>query len=84
MVGVLADFDGLRIAPAAPKEWREYELRKHFRGGEYHFRFRHESGRSRISAVAVNGKPLEPVDGEFEVPLPRRRPRTPIEVEVVM
>ncbi len=84
MVGVLADFDGLRVAPAAPEQWEEYELRKHFRGAEYRFRFRHESGRSEVRAVAVDGKSLEPVQGEFKLALPRPRRRKPIEVEVVM
>ena len=81
---MLADFDGLRIAPAAPEGWREYEVRKWFRGVEYHFRFRNESGRSRVSAAAASGKPLETAGGEFTIPLPRRRPRRPVEVEVVM
>jgi len=78
MAGVISDFDGLRIAPVAPPEWKEYELRKRFRGVEYHFQFRHESGRSEVRSVTVGGKPLEPADGEFKVPIPRRRPRKPI------
>jgi len=84
MVGVLADFDGLRIAPVAPAEWKGYEVRKRFRGSEYHFRFRNESGRSTVSAVTVDGVPLQPTDGGFTIPLPGRRSRKPIEVEVVM
>ena len=84
MVGVMADFDGLRIAPAAPGEWHEYELRKRFRGADYHFRFRHESGRNRIGSVTVDGKALEAVDGEYKIPLPTKKPRRPVAVEVVM
>jgi cellobiose phosphorylase/cellobionic acid phosphorylase len=84
MVGVMADFDGLRIAPAAPGEWHEYELRKRFRGADYHFRFRHESGRNRIGSVTVDGKALEAVDGEYKIPLPTKKPGRPVAVEVVM
>jgi len=84
MLGVLAEFDGIRIAPAAPAGWKEYEVRKWFRGVEYHFHFSNESGQSRVSAVTVNGKALESAEGEFTIPLPRRRPRKPVEVEVLM
>ncbi len=84
MIGVLADFDGLRVAPAAPSVWREYELRKRFRGIDYHFRFRHESGKSEVRSVTVNGKPLAPVRGEFKIPLPKRKPKHAVEVEVLM
>jgi cellobiose phosphorylase len=82
MVGVLADFDGLRIAPAAPAAWKEYRLRKQFRGVDYHFTFRHTSGKSRVHSVTVNGKALAPVKGEYKIPLPARRPGRPVAVEV--
>ena len=84
MAGVLADFDGLRIAPAAPPEWREYEVRKHFRGIHYHFRFHHKSKRNAVTSVVVDGRPLKPVDGEFAIPLPKRKPAHAVQVEVVM
>jgi cellobiose phosphorylase len=84
MVGVLADFGGLRITPLAPSAWKEYEVRKRFRNTEYHFRFRHLSGRNQIRSVTVDGVPLAPVAGEFKIPLPRRKKRGPVEVEVVM
>jgi cellobiose phosphorylase len=84
MAGVLADFDGLRIAPAAPPAWREYELKKTFRGVEYRFRFRHESGRNEVKSVEVDGRSLEPVEGEFKLPAVSGRRRRPVEVEVVM
>ncbi len=84
MIGVLADFDGLRVAPAAPSAWREYELRKRFRGISYHFRFRHESGKNAVRSVTVDGEPLAPIDGEFKIALPERRPKHTVEVEVLM
>jgi len=84
MIGVLPDFDGLRICPAAPRAWKEYRLRKQFRGIEYHFRFQHKSGRSRVKSVTVDGKPLAPVNGEYKIPLPRRKPAKPVIVEVMM
>lgn len=82
MIGVLADFDGLRIAPAAPAAWKEYELRKRFRGVDYHFTFRHASGKSTVKSVTVDGKALAPVKGEYKIALPARKPGRPVVVEV--
>jgi len=82
MIGVVADFDGLCISPSAPAAWKEYRLRKRFRGVDYHFTFRHTSGKSRVHSVTVNGKALAPVKGEYKIPLPARRPGRPVVVEV--
>jgi len=82
MVGILPDFDGLRIAPSAPSAWKEYQVRKQFRGVDYRFTFHHTSGKSRVRSVKVNGEALAPVDGEYKIPLPARKPRRPVEVEV--
>jgi cellobiose phosphorylase len=84
MVGVLADFDGLRVSPAAPSAWKEYQLRKQFRGIIYHFRFHHHSGRSQVKSVTIDGKPLAPVAGEWKITLPGRRPKRSTHVEVVL
>ena len=84
MVGVLPDFDGLRIVPAAPAAWKEYRLRKQFRGREFHFHFRHESGRSAVWAVMVNGESLAPANGEFKVPLSAVSGSGPVHVDVWM
>jgi cellobiose phosphorylase len=84
MVGVIADFDGLSISPAAPSAWKEYQLRKQFRGMEYQFSFHHRSGRSQVKSVTVNGKPLAPVGGEWKIPLPEQRPKAPVRVGVVL
>jgi cellobiose phosphorylase len=84
MVGVLADFDGLLIDPAAPSDWSEYELRKRYRGTDYHFRFHHRSGKSEVRSVTVDGEVLEPVDGRYKIPLPKRRLRHTVQVEVTM
>jgi cellobiose phosphorylase len=82
MIGVLADFDGLRIAPSAPAAWKQYQLRKQFRGVEYHFTFHHRSGKSQVRSVTVDGKVLSPVKGEYKIPLPTRKPGRPVLVEV--
>jgi len=84
MLGVSADFDGLRIAPVAPTAWKEYRLRKQFRGLEFDFTFHHTSGKSRVSSVTVNGRPLAPVNGEYKLPLAGLKPGRKVVVDVVM
>jgi cellobiose phosphorylase len=84
MIGVLADLDGLRIAPAAPVAWKEYQLRKRFRGADLHFSFRHRGGKSRISSVHVDGRSLAAVDGAYRIPASSLPPGRVLRVEVEM
>jgi cellobiose phosphorylase len=84
MIGVLPDFDGLRISPTAPPAWREYQVRKQFRGLDFHFHFDHAGGRSQVKAVTVNGRPLAPIDGAFTIGLAGLKPGRTIMVEVTM
>ena len=84
MVGVLPDFDGLRIAPVAPAAWREYRVRKRFRGLEFRFHFRHESGRSQVGQVLVNGQAIAPIGGEWKVAMEGLPGGRAVAVEVVM
>jgi cellobiose phosphorylase len=83
MLGVLADFDGLRIAPAAPSAWKEFRLRKRFRGTDFSFTFRHLSGHNRLSSVLVNGHHAA-FDGECHLPISSFPPGQPVSVEVEM
>lgn len=84
MIGVLPDFDGLRLAPAAPAAWREYALRKRFRGAEFQFRFRHASGHSRVESVTVDGAPITPTDGKFKIPISGAPKDRPVRVDVIL
>jgi cellobiose phosphorylase len=84
MIGVLPELDGLRIKPTAPSAWREYELRKQFRGRDLHCRFHHTSGRSQVSSVSVDGQPIAPENEEFRIPLAALPLGRAIQVEVVL
>jgi len=84
MIGVLADFDGLRLAPSAPAAWRKYQLRKQFRGRAFDFTFHHTSGKSKVKSVTVDGRPLAPSGGEYKIPLAGLKPGRTVMVEVVM
>ncbi len=86
MVGVLPEFTGLRIKPAVPAAWKQYELRKQFRHLDFRFRFHHLSGRSQVNRVSLDGHAIAPIGGEFRIPLaalPAAGGRT-IQVEVAL
>ena len=44
MLGVMADFDALRIDPRPPSAWDAYEVRKRWRGRDVRVRIRKEAG----------------------------------------
>jgi len=83
MIGVRAEFDGLRIRPAAPAAWQQYRARKRFRGLDFRFDFDRVGGRSQVESVTVHGKPLAPVNGAYRIPLMGLRAGRPIEVHVI-
>ena len=53
--GVIAEFDGLRIAPRPPSHWDEYRVVRRFRGCELEITFR----RGEELRVTVDGHPHE-------------------------
>lgn len=83
--GVLADFDGLRIAPSVPKAWKQYSLRKRFRGVMFHFDFQNTSGKSKLKTVVANGKPVAlAADGTCFLPIADFKGKKKVTVKVVM
>ncbi len=55
VLGVRADYDGLRIQPNIPKAWNEFFVDRKFRGALYHIEFY----RKGTFAVYVNGEKLK-------------------------
>lgn len=57
ILGMRPDFDGLKIAPSIPKEWKALEIRKDFRGKKLHIRVENPDGKaSGCQRLTVNGK----------------------------
>lgn len=60
ILGMRPDFDGLKIAPAIPKEWDGFEIDKDFRGVHLHITVKNpghvESG---CKSLRVNGRMME-------------------------
>lgn len=57
ILGVKADFDGLRIQPRVPAAWNEYEITRRFRGCIYHIRF-HRAATPDERRLLLDGKPI--------------------------
>ena len=60
ILGIRPDLHGIKIAPSIPKEWKELEIDKEFRGRKLHIRVLNPAGReSGCESLYVNGKALE-------------------------
>ena len=59
ILGVSADYDGLRIDPCISTKWPSFEVVRRFRGTEYHIVVRNPDGVSRgVKQMTINGKVL--------------------------
>lgn len=57
ILGIQPDYDGLRVDPCIPREWKEFEVTRKFREAIYQIRITNPSGVSRgIASVTIDGK----------------------------
>lgn len=79
ILGVIPEFDGLRIAPSVPSDWKKFTIRRLFRGTEYVITVNNPDGvESGIREIKVNG---EKINGSV---LPLLNIGEKAEVEVLM
>lgn len=52
IIGVIPEFDGLRIAPMPPRAWNSYRVTRMFRGRRFDITFR----RGKENSIKLNGK----------------------------
>ncbi len=59
ILGVRADYDGLRIDPCLPSAWKECSLERDFRDARYRIRIRNPDGvqKGKLS-LSIDGEPL--------------------------
>jgi cellobiose phosphorylase len=56
ILGIQPDYDGLKIDPCIPKEWKEYEVIRKFRGATYQIKVLNPKGINRgIAKVNIDG-----------------------------
>jgi len=69
ILGIRAEFDGLRIDPVLPAAWTGFAATRRFRGATYEISVRKPAGHTgRVSQVCVDG---EPITGTLVPPAPR-------------
>lgn len=60
ILGLRPDLNGLRLAPAVPKQWKSFTMEKDFRGRKLHIRVENPNGKeSGFAALRVNGQELD-------------------------
>lgn len=60
ILGIQPAYDGLRIDPCIPPEWKTYSVTRKFRGATYRITVNNPDGKMKgVSSITVNGKPVE-------------------------
>ena len=55
ILGIRPDFNGIKLSPAIPKEWKHLEIEKDYRGHHLHI----EINRNKNKGLTVNGKHMD-------------------------
>jgi cellobiose phosphorylase len=60
ILGIRAEFDGLRVDPVPPAHWPGFTVTRRFRGATYQISVRNPAGTGgRVSRLTVDGEPVE-------------------------
>ncbi|MDE5419022.1 glycosyl transferase [Labilibaculum sp. DW002] len=60
ILGIQPDYDGLRIDPCIPKEWKEYTITRQFRNATYEINILNPLGKNKgVKSMVIDGKPIE-------------------------
>lgn len=67
ILGVKAEFDGLHVCPCVPDEWKEYQVKRLYRGKEYVLNFKKSDDKKGIFANGeFIGENVIPIDCQFD------------------
>lgn len=59
ILGLRPDLDGIKLSPSIPKEWKQFEIEKDFRGKHLHIIVENPKGReSGCEKLLLNNKEL--------------------------
>lgn len=70
LLGIRPDFEGLRVDPCIPADWKEFTVTRKWRGSTYHIRVVNPDGVEKgVKSVKADGKetallPLLPAGSE--------------------
>ncbi|MFW5656149.1 MAG: GH36-type glycosyl hydrolase domain-containing protein [Bacteroidota bacterium] len=79
ILGVVPEYDGLRIEPCIPKSWKEFNLSRKFRGATYRINVKNPNGVSKgVDKIFIDGQ-----EHKSNL-LPLGNPGQEIRVELIM
>jgi cellobiose phosphorylase len=85
ILGVRATHDGLLVDPCIPRSWKEYSVRRTFRGAVYDIHVKNPNGvDGGVAEVKVDGVVQHPADGRPVNLLPVLSPATEHEIVIVL
>ena len=60
ILGIIPDYDGLKIDPSIPKEWNGYSVTRKFRGAEFNIKIENPDHVCKgIKSLTVDGKAVD-------------------------
>ncbi|MCR5584892.1 MAG: N,N'-diacetylchitobiose phosphorylase [Lachnospiraceae bacterium] len=60
ILGLRPDFNGIRLSPSIPSDWKEFEVEKDFRGKHLSIRYVNKNGsESGVKKIVLNGECIE-------------------------
>lgn len=60
LLGIRPDFDGLAVDPCIPAGWKEFSVRRKWRGSEYHIHVSNPNGVEKgVTAILVDGSAVD-------------------------
>ncbi len=63
ILGLRPDFNGIKLSPSVPSDWKEFEVEKDFRGKHLSIRYVNNNGsESGVKKIVLNG---EEIDGDY-------------------
>lgn len=62
MLGIRLSFDGMIVDPCIPSDWKEFEIRREWRGAIYNIKILNPNGVMKgVKSITMNGKAVEGV-----------------------
>ncbi len=79
ILGLRPDFNGIKLSPAVPSDWKEFEVEKDFRGSHLSIRFVNSNGsEGGVKKITING---ETIEGDY-IPASKLKPDNTVVCEM--
>jgi len=60
ILGIQPDYNGLKIDPCIPSDWKKFSVKRRFRGKNFNIEVKNDTGVQKgVKKLTLNGKPIE-------------------------